>query len=430
MKKMILLLAAVVALGMQSSCAKHGEKAANGQEYTCSMHPQVRSDKPGDCPLCGMKLIPVPRVEAAPASGPGEEAPGQPTEKPGVNEVRLMPAQDAILSVDLAEVESRPLNKQVEAFGEVSYILDGVFHYAWFYSGRIEKVFIDYNTTRVEKGESLMEIYSPEAIADQEAYLRTARERWLRTFYERKALTAEMEAIAARLERVGMDADALKDLLKSGKVRSRFVIHAPATGTLIGERHHVGEQFEAKDALFLLAPLDKVWFVAQFYEQDLSLLKLGGKAEIVLKSQPGKRYEGEIVYIDREIHPEARTVKARFEVANPKWELLPLASGVAKLDVPLSTEALSIPVSAVLDTGMRKIVYVAKGAGRYEPREIKTGLASEDRVEILEGLQAGEKIVRSGQFLLDAEAEIRGSGSSLPAQGNLPASSSTPVHQH
>lgn len=411
---------------MLAGCGKQGEPAGDGQEYTCSMHPQVRSNKPGNCPLCGMKLIPVPKMEAEPATNTSGGPDSQPKEGAS-EEVRLMPAQDAIISVDLAEVEARPMSKQVEAFGEVSYILDGAVHYAWFYGGRIEKVFIDYNATRVKKGQPLMEVYSPEAIADQEAYLRTARERWLRTFYERKALTGEMEAIAARLERVGMDAAAMQELLKSGKVRSRFVIHAPASGTLIGERHHVGEQFEAKAALFLLVPLDKVWFIAQFYEQDFSLLKLGGKAVVVLKSQPGKQYEGKIVYIDRQIHPEARTVKARFEVENPNWELLPLASGVARLEVPLAASALNIPVSAVIDTGMRKVVYVAKGGGQYEAREIKTGLASADRVEVLSGLEAGEKIVRSGQFLLDAEAEIRGSGGSLPA---VPAQGSAPSHQH
>jgi Cu(I)/Ag(I) efflux system membrane fusion protein len=424
-KIMKVLTAAALLL---AGCGKRAEPAGDGQEYTCSMHPQVRSNKPGNCPLCGMKLIPVPKVEAEPATTPGgPDSQPKPEEETSGKEVRLMPSQDAIVSVDLAEVEARPMSKQVEAFGEVSYILDGAVHYAWFYGGRIEKVFIDYNATRLEKGQPLMEVYSPEAIADQEAYLRTARERWLRTFYERKALTGEMEAIAARLERVGMDAAALEELLESGKVRSRFVIRAPASGTLIGERHHVGEQFEAKTTLFLLVSLDKVWFIAQFYEQDLSLLKLGGKAAIVLKSQPGKQYGGKIVYIDREIHPEARTVKARFEVENPKGELLPMASGVAKLEVPLAAASLNIPVSAVLDTGMRKVVYVAKGGGRYEAREIKTGLASADRIEVLSGLDAGEKIVRSGQFLLDAEAEIRGSGGTLPT---IPAQGSASSHQH
>lgn len=430
MKTSLILLPALALGAVLASCGKkdpgsaghegHGAAPAEAKATWISpMHPWIKSDKPGQCPVCGMDLVPMAEYEKMQAanapSTPGQEGSPAPA---GSADIQLGAAQDAVLSAQTEKAGPRVLDRNVRAFGRVEYIADTHVDFTWFYPLRVEKILVDTNTTEVAAGTPVLEVYSEEAIADQEMYLQALRERWLATFYERRVLSAQVEAVAARLRRAGMtDAD-LQDLAKKGQVMTRFILRAPKAGSFVAPLPHVGERYDRGQTLFHLAPLDKVWFVADVFEQDLGVLKKGQKGRITTKADPGQGHAGELVFIGRSLNAESRTVPVRFLVANPEKRLLPQLSGTVDLAIPLGKPAVVIPRTAVLETGERSIAYVKTAEGRYQQRVLHLGLRTDDHVEVLQGIAAGEEVVVGGAFLIDAEAQVRGVGAAGAGVGH------------
>ena len=409
-----------------------GQKSSKAKViWTCSMHPQIREDHPGSCPICGMALVPLHSQEGTQSTNPVvvlAEAPAinlatnqQPQPEMSASAeavIHLDEARSSVASLQTTPVENRIVHRKVELFGEIAYISDRHLDFTWYFGGRVQKVLIDYNTTEVSAGEPVMKVYSEEAIAEQRAYLETLRQRWLATFYERKNFDAQLTSIRDRLFQIGMtDAD-FKNLEKTGRVQSEFVIRAPKAGSILGALPHAGERFTPDKVLFHLAPLDDVWFVADVYEQDLALLKLGQQITIKCPAHPDESFRGKLVFIDREVDPQKRTIKARFLVPNPKRMLLPRLSATGILEMGGQMSLLAIPSSAVIDTGKRQLVYVETSPHTYELRPVSIGpegeIPSEGStrwVSVNKGLKAGERVVSSGAFLIDAEAQMQG----LPA---------------
>lgn len=437
-----LLLASLFSL--VTACSPKSESKAGQHDdhddvlYTCSMHPQVQQKGPGKCPLCGMTLTPKPKPAATTAAVivPGETAaPAAGTGAPG--DVIVDAARSSVSSIKTEPATARDLTRTIQIFGEIQYISDRHIDYTWYYGGRIEKVLIDFNTTEVSKGQPLFEIYSEAALADQEAYLSALRDRYLSTFYERDVLSAKIEAAADRLRQAGFDDSALKELVTHKKIRRTFIIRAPINGSIVGDIPHVGERFTPETVLLHLTDLSEVWFSAEIFEQDLPALKLGQRVQITSKARPGQAFTGKLVFIDRRIIPEKRTVRARFLIPNPGRELLPQLSATGTLEINLGTAAVTVPASAVIDTGRRKVVYVQTGPDRYQSRDVTTGgegTSSRDGqiyTSLTSGVKAGENVITGGAFLIDAEAQLQG-GASSSTNNDSP---SVPVpmppgHQH
>lgn len=369
--------------------------------WTCSMHPQVKESKAGDCPFCGMALVPVKEkvAEAHAPSASGEV-------------VTLDAAQNGVISVQTKEAGPWCLEKEVRIFGEITYVQDRHLDFTWYFGGRIDEILISYNTTEVKTGQPLMRLYSEELIAEQERYLEALRERWLATFYERKVITAKIEAIKTRLRKAGFTEDDFERLVNEKKIRETVVIPATHSGSIVGPLPHVGERLTPESIAFHIVPLDKVWFTGRVFEQDLSAISLGGEVKIETKARPGQVYPGKVVFIDRVINSENRTVQIRVAVENPRKELLPGMSAAGAFTMPVEHLEVAVPESAIIDTGLRKVVYVEQKPGSYEMREVKTGLRTDQQVQITEGLKVGESVVIQGAFLIDAEAQIRGQGAS------------------
>jgi len=398
------------------------------------MCPQIRQDHPGECPMCGMNLVPLRSSASSPAVL-SEQSQGA--------VVSLDPAQSSVASIRTMPIGERVVQRKIELFGEISYVTDKQIDFTWYYGGRVQKILVDYNTTEVKEGTPLMEVYSDEAIKDQRECLeilmeirkmtaaeqkifdseyRTNTERisFVGMSYEHRNMNARLSAIQERLTKIGMTLEDFRALELGGKVRSTFTIKAPQAGTLLGALPHVGERFTTETVLFRLVPLNDVWFVAEVYEQDLSLLQLGQEIAIQSKSSPGKVFKGKLVFIGKEVDPKKRTVKVRFLVPNPDGALLPQLSATGTLGVGNQKPQLAVPVSAVIDTGSRQLVYVETSPGTYAMRIVKVGAEGElqgDRssrwVPVIEGVTAGENVVTSGAFLIDAEAQLRG----LPGSG-------------
>jgi Cu(I)/Ag(I) efflux system membrane fusion protein len=405
--------------------------------WTCSMCPQIRQDHPGKCPMCGMNLVPLRSVTSSRAALP---------EQVHDTVIQLDAIQRESGNIRVSPVEEKMIRNKVELFGEVSYVTDKQIDFTWYYGGRIQKTLVDYNTTEIKEGAPLMEIYSEEAVEDQRDCLKMLMElRWhtqdeQKVFearygtnaeqvsltgmsYEHKNMNARLNTMKDRLSRIGMTSEDFQALELRGKIHDTFTIAAPGKGTLLGDLPHVGDRFTMDTVLFRLVPLTEIWFVADVYEQDLSLLALGQEIAVSSRARPGELFPGKLVYIGKEVDPRKRTVKARFLVANPNGQLIPQLSATGILNVGDKKPQLALPASAIIDTGRRQLVYVETSPGTFALRVVKVGAQGEVGeggeegstrwVPVLEGLVAGEKVVTSGAFLIDAEAQLQG----LPASG-------------
>lgn len=447
------LLIAVLTIIAACSAKKSGTDDKD-QIYTCSMHPQVRHKGPGNCPICGMTLTPLVTIQPSATKEPvapepsttSSASPSVPTPidaplaAPGTAEVVVDAARSSVSSVKIEAATPRRLVRTIQIFGEIQYIFDKHLDFTWYYGGRIEKVLFDYNTTELKKGEPLFEVYSESFIADQEAYLTALRERYLSTFYERDVLSAKIEAAADRLRQAGFSEQDLKDLVNKKKVQRTFIIRAPITGSIVGDIMHTGERFTPESVILHITDLSQVWFTADIFEQDLSSLRLGELVHLTSKARPGATFTGKLVFIDRRVNAEKRTVRARFVISNPKHDLLPQLSATGTLEITLGEVAVTVPSSAVIDTGRRKLVYVQTGADRYQPKDVETGgegqASGSDQLftAITSGLKVGDKVVTGGAFLIDAEAQLQGGASSssapTPIGEPLPIPPSTPLPSH
>lgn len=388
--------------------------------------------------MCGMDLVPLRSVSSNGAVSP---------EQAQVTTVHLDAVQRTLGNIRLSPVEEKRVRRQVELFGEFSSITDKQIDFTWYYEGRIQKTLVDYNTPEIKEGTPLLEVYSDEAIENQRECLHILMElRWhsqaeqkifesqygtnaqgvslVGMTYEGKNMEARLNAMKDRLSRIGMTPVDFDLLESAGKIRETFTINAPASGILLGALPHVGSRFTTETMLFSLVPLKEVWFVADVFEQDISLLKLGQEIALRCRTYPDKLFNGKLVFIGREVDPQKRTVKARFVVSNPDGLLLPQLSATGSLEIGANEPQLAVPASALIDTGSRQIVYVETSPGTYTLRNVKVGPAGElpadgstRWVPVLEGLAAGEKVVTSGAFLIDAEAQLLG----LPGSGADPA---------
>ncbi len=415
-KNILFTLLAIVMVLTGLSCRKAGEittslqpqtsepltapatpQAPRLEYWTCSMHPQVKEPKPGNCPICGMTLIPL---YATGASATGEKTPSD------QGEVYLSQEGIRQASVRVEPAEKRGLSKELLIFGSLGYNFNLHRDVIPLVSGRIEKQFIDFNLTEVKKGASLISIYSTEAIAYQEEYLKALRERWLSTFYERELLDSMVKLAAEKLQRIGYTDDDLKHLQEDCKVAPDIIVRAPISGSIVGNMVHIGEMAKPDQPLYHIVPLDELWFNAQVFEPDLGLLELGQKVRITTKSFPGEEFVGKLAFIGRTLEASNRTIPVRFTIPNPKLRLLPNLSANGALEIPLGN-FLSVPNSAVLDLGTRHVVYIQKEVGAYVRRNVRVGQVTQHYTKIIEGLTAGDLVVTSGAFLVDAQSQLR-----------------------
>jgi membrane fusion protein, copper/silver efflux system len=317
------------------------------------------------------------------------------------------------LGVKLAEARVQPFHKVIRTVGRIEYDERGLATVNTKYEGWIEKLYLDYTGMFVKKGDVLAEIYSPELFASQQEYvnlLRWVRSRKEDTYWGKNVLKDTetiLEAARSRLTLWDITDDQIKEIEASGKPLRTLKIYSPVTGYVVQKMAILGMRVMPGEKLFDLADLSNVWVIADIYEYELPFIKLGMKADIVLSYLPGKSFNGRAEYIYPYLSNETRTAKVRFTVLNRSGELKPQMFGNVEININLG-EKLTIPDSAVLETGTRQIVYVEKEEGYFEPREISVGVRGEGLVEVSRGLRAGEKVVSAANFLIDSEAQLKG----------------------
>ncbi len=397
--------------------------------YTCPMHPQVMQAEPGACPICGMALVPA---DAPPKAPPGGRAAPKPprkilywvapmdpsyqSDKPGKSPmgmdlvpvyeegggsaVTIDPVVVQNMGVRVAIVQRQDLARRVRTVGTVEVAEDQLSVVNLRFSGWIEHLRVSETGVLVKRGDALFDVYSPELVSAQQEYLIAAR-------------TGPVDsplAVSARrrLELLGVSGSIIDHLRRDGKLRAHLTIRAPRSGYVIHKSVVEGARVAAGEDIYRIADLSKVWVEAEVYEFDAPFVKLGAAARVSLSFAPGRARDGVVSYVYPTLNPRSRTLRVRIELSNEGLELKPGAFASVDIEAEKQSQVLVVPTEAVLHSGTRDLVFVALGRGRFEPREVTCGLTGTGNLtEIRQGLDEGERIVTSGQFLLDSESQLR-----------------------
>ncbi len=396
--------------------------AADEQLYTCGMHPQIIKKEPGYCPICGMALVPVrsnaagaPRIKLYRSS----MNPGEVSDKPGkdsmgmdlvavydvdggsARDIHIDAATVQRMNLRTALVTRGPVLRELRTVGSIAYDEAGLRDITTKYDGWIEKLDVNTTWTAVKAGDPLFEIYSPDLYNAELNYLVALRS-------EGGAGGPLTRASQARLGLFDLSADDIAGLARSGVAPRTHVLRAPAGGTVIEKAAVEGQMVKAGERVYRLADLSSVWVLAQVYEQDLPFVRAGQAATVRVTYGPERMVEGRVEAVLPQVEEQTRTATARIVLQNPDAALRPGMFVDVRFVAELSPSAVLVPDLAVLRSGERNTVFIARDGGTFEPREIRLGVRSQGNLyEVLAGLVAGERVVVSGQFMLDSESQLR-----------------------
>ncbi|MCK9362709.1 MAG: efflux RND transporter periplasmic adaptor subunit [Syntrophales bacterium] len=354
--------------------------------------------------------------EAAPSAPPETKAALEEAKQPEETPTVEIPTdKQQMIGVRTVKAAIQPLNRVIRTVGRIEYDERKLATVNTKIEGWIEKLHVDYTGRYVKKGEPLVEIYSPELVATQQEFLNVLR--WAGQGQsvkdERTSLLlvkdaqAMLEAAKERLRLWDISDEQIKKIETTGKPIRTLTIYTPVSGYILQKMAVQGMRVMPGEKLFDVVDLSSVWIVADIYEYELPLIKVGQPARIGLSYFPGQEFSSRVDYVYPALASETRTAKVRFTIPNPKGALKPQMFTSVEIKINLGSR-LAVPAEAVIDTGARQIVYVDKGEGYFEPREVSTGLKVDELVEITGGIKAGEKVASSANFLIDSEAQLKG----------------------
>lgn len=376
--------------------------------YQCPMHPEVIEEQPGQCPICNMELVAM-NQPAGPTEGERDEV-----DHSDPNIVRIDPIQVQNIGVASEAVRQGPLARKVNTLGILDFNAELITWVNTKFAGWIEKAHVTYVGQRVREGDPLFEIYSPELVTTQEEYLRAldyvASLRNSDRAEARRQAESLLQSARARLDYWDVREDQIDHLESAGKVQRRLTVFSPVNGLVaeVLDDSLEGMYVEAGKNLYKIADLSTAWVHADVYESDLLWIREKQPAEVSFRFDPGRVIEGEILFLYPEVSEETRTLKICIEVPNHDGRLRAGMYADVVLHGPMIPDAVLIPNSSVLRSGERDLVFVDHGDGRFEPREVRTGIRGDgDTVEVLDGLTPGEIVVTQAQFMLDSESRVQ-----------------------
>ncbi len=351
----------------------------------------------GQSPM-GMDLVPVYEEEG------GEKEPA--------STIRIDPVTMQNMGVRLGRVKRQPLTKEIRAMGAVTYDETRLYVVTTKFDGWIEHLYIDFEGESVRRGEPLFDIYSPALVTAQEEYLLALQQFKILSgsSYQGVGDSARrlLQATRRRLELCDLTERQIARLKNTGTVCKTVTVYSPGNGVVTDKTALDGHYVKAGEHVYEIADLSNVWVDVEIYEYELPYVEKGMTAAMELSYVPNKEFKGKVLFIYPFLSPETRTVRLRLAFPNPDLMLKPNMYANVILNSKIEDKALVIPQEAVIDSGERKVVFVYRGKGKFEPKEVKLGVEGEGHVvQVLSGLEAGEEVVLSAQFMLDSESRLR-----------------------
>ncbi|MCC6389547.1 MAG: efflux RND transporter periplasmic adaptor subunit [Bryobacterales bacterium] len=414
---LVLLAAGFVGGVIWRSTAGRPQAAAKSEErkplyWVDPMHPAYKSDKPGIAPDCGMQLVPVYEEPDGRQPSGGQHAEHDHTAMAPMAEgtVQISPEKQQLINVQFGTVELASGAETIRAVGKVAVDETRIHHVHTRVDGYIEKVYADFTGKFVKRGDPLLTIYSPEMLATQQELLLAIKGRDQLHSSTLDTVPAQMasliEASKQRLARWELSAGQIEEVIRTGTPIRNYTLFANDDGYITTRNAFPRQQVTPAMDLYTVVDLSRVWIIADIFEADAASIRMGAPALITAAYDRALSLRGTVSYIQPEFDAQSRTLKVRIEVPNPGLRLKP--DMFVDVDFRLATAPrLVVPADAVLDTGERKTVFVDRGEGNFEPREVETGEHIDGRVAILKGLKQGERIVTSGVFLIDSESRLR-----------------------
>lgn len=398
--------------------------------WTCSMHPQFQLPKPGQCPICGMDLIPV--------------ASGGLSEDESPRELKMSAKAMKLAEIEVATVARKKVTARIRMDGKVDYDETRLGYITAWVPGRIDDLYVDYTGVFVRKGDPMVNLYSPELITAQEELIQA-----IKTVGElkqseipvmRETAFKTVDAVKEKLRLWGLTEKQIGEIEERGKVTDHVKVYAPMSGVVIHKDGLEGMYVKTGTKIYTIADLSQMWVMLDAYESDLVWIRVGQKVEFDAEAYPGETFNGKVVFIDPFLNPKTRTVKVRVNVPNPGGKLKPEMFVSALVHVTLADDdnmavnatknevPLVIPATAPLFTGKRAVVYVQvpDKKGTFEGREVVLGPRAGDFYVVREGLNEGERVVVNGNFKIDSAIQILAKPSMMSPEGGAPP----PSHQH
>jgi Cu(I)/Ag(I) efflux system membrane fusion protein len=458
----LIVAAFVVGWMMNSdeSAQQVAKEISQATTWTCSMHPQIQQPEPGQCPICGMDLIPVQRDDTAETE---------------YRQIALSPRARKLASIQVAPVERKFVGTEIRMVGKIDYDETQLSSITAWVPGRIDRMFVDYTGISVRKGEHMVEMYSPELVSTQQELIQTKKSA------EQTLFKNNINSIRERLRLWGLTARQIQEIEDSEKVTERVTITAPMSGIVIQRDGLEGMYVNTGTRLYTIADLNRVWLILEAYETEIQWLRYGQDVSFTTQAYPGTEFSGKIAFIDPVLNEKSRTIKVRVNVKNDNSKLKPgmfvsarvnsrIAAGGKVMDPDLSGKWISpmhpeivkdgpgscdvcgmalvraeslgyisaadlrkdasivIPASAPLITGKRAVVYVqVQGKeGVFEGREVTLGPRAGDYYIVEKGLKEGELVVTNGNFKIDSAIQIQAGPSMMNPQGGAVKTG----HQH
>jgi RND family efflux transporter MFP subunit len=362
------------------------------------MHPAYKANKPGIAPDCGMELVPKYADEEAG------------TKAMAVGTVKISPDKQQLIGVRTATVKREPLIRTVRTTGQLTADETKIEHVHVKINGYIDQVYVDYVGQLVKKGQPLFTVYSPDLVATQEEYLIAKRGDKTLSNSEFKEVSqgaqSLLDSARRRLKLWDISDEQIRKLDQSGEVSRTMTFYSPVSGFVMDRKAFPQTAITPEMDLYQITDLSKIWLNADVYEYEVPFVKVGQTVDMQLSYYAGKTYTGQITYIYPTVDPVARTVKVRIEVPNPNFELKPQMFANVELKINYGTKIL-VPQEAVMDSGDKQYVFLVHDEGTFEPRTIEMGPKLDGKVVVLSGLEPGDTIVTSGNFLVDSESRLK-----------------------
>ena len=365
------------------------------------MHPAYRSDKPGIAPDCGMDLVPVYEDGSQGASSVPQGM------------LHITPEKQQAIGVEFGEVRYTAFSGTMRAAGKVVVDETRIAKIQAKFDGWIDQLFVSFTGQAVEKGRKLLTIYSPELLATQQEFLLAMKAEREMKHHPMAEIAASNERLVAaarkRLELWDISAEQIDQVAQTGEPLKNLTLYAPISGIVTARNAYPKQKITPETELFTVVDLSTVWVIADVFEYEADEIRVGMPVKV---SVSGNVFRGRVNFILPQVDPQTRTLKVRIEAPNPSLALKPDMFA----DVEFQTgggRALTVPQEAVLDSGEHKTVFVDRGAGMLEARKVEVGRTADGRYEILSGLKEGERIVVSGNFLVDSESQLKAATGSM-----------------